>query len=248
LSLLNTLAEVNLMADSEIHSDRIRILVADSTPMRSQLLSGALRRRPEFKVTACPMSSDAILKLVEAGLVHILVANTDHDDDLSRDFTILRRIHLTRPQIHKVLIVDSYDRQLTVSAFRSGVRGIFSFKDSKFRDLCKCIHVVQAGQVWANTTQLLYLLESVIPVPSLRVLSISCKHLLTPREEQVVALVADGMSNREVAIELGLREHTVKTYLFRIFEKLGISRRVELVLFAMNHGHNQPAEWMAGSA
>jgi DNA-binding NarL/FixJ family response regulator len=60
-------------------------------------------------------------------------------------------------------------------------------------------------------------------------------------------LVADGMSNREVAIELGLREHTVKTYLFRIFEKLGVSRRVELVLFAISHGYNQPAEWMAGT-
>ena len=120
------------MAASELHCDRIRILVADSTPMRSQLLSGALRRRPEFKVTVCPMSSDAILKLVEAGSVDILVANTDSHDDLSRDFSILRRIHLTRPQIYKVLIVDSYDRQLTVSAFRSGVRGIFSFKTVSF--------------------------------------------------------------------------------------------------------------------
>jgi len=126
------------------------------------------------------------------------------------------------------------------------VRGIFSFRESKFRDLCKCINVVASGQVWANTVQLQQLLDLVVHVPTLRVANIDGKNLLTPREEQVVALVADGMSNREVALELGLREHTIKTYLFRIFEKLGISRRVELVLFAMNHGYNQPAEWMAG--
>lgn len=232
---------------SEGQRDKLRVLLADSTSMRSQLLSGALRRRPEFEVTVCPMSSDSIIKPMQMGKVDLLLANSDHRDDLSRDLSILRRVHLTRPDIHKILIVSTYDRQLTINAFRSGVRGIFSFSESKFRDLCKCIHVVESGQVWANTTQMQHLLELITQVPSLRVTNLDGKTLLTPREEQVVALVADGMSNREVALELGLCEHTIKTYLFRIFEKLGISRRVELVLFAMNHGHNQPAEWMAGN-
>jgi two-component system, NarL family, response regulator DegU len=235
------------MCASLVRSGRVRILLADSVTMRSQLLSGALRRRPEFKVAVCPMSSDSILKPVEAGMVDLILANADHRGDLNRDLSILRRVHLTRPDIHKVLIVDTYDHPLTTNAFRSGVRGIFSFSESKFRDLCKCIHVVQSGQIWANTIQLQHLLELVTHTPSLRGVSLNGKSLLTPREEQVVALVADGMSNREVALELGLREHTIKTYLFRIFEKLGVSRRVELVLFAMNHGYNQPAEWMAGS-
>src|ERR1700746_2620062 len=73
------------------------------------------------------------------------------------------------------------------------------------------------------------------------------RKLLTSREEQVVALVADGLSNRDVASELGLSEHTVKKYLFRIFDKLGISNRVELVLYAMHHGVPQTADWIAGA-
>jgi DNA-binding NarL/FixJ family response regulator len=72
--------------------------------------------------------------------------------------------------------------------------------------------------------------------------------LLTPREEQVVALVAEGLSNRQVATELKLSEHTVKKYLFRIFEKLGISTRVELVLYAINNGDPRRAEWLAGAS
>ncbi len=64
--------------------------------------------------------------------------------------------------------------------------------------------------------------------------------LLTPREEQVVALVADGLSNREVARELGLSEHTVKKYMFHIFDKLGISSRVELVLYAVRPTWRRP--------
>jgi DNA-binding NarL/FixJ family response regulator len=72
--------------------------------------------------------------------------------------------------------------------------------------------------------------------------------LLTPREEQVVALVADGLSNREVAQELSLSEHTIKKYLFRIFDKLGISSGVELVLYALSHAATRvKLEWIAGA-
>ena len=59
------------------------------------------------------------------------------------------------------------------------------------------------------------------------------RRLLTKREDDVVKLVADGLSNRNVAHKLGLTEHTVSNYLFRIYEKLGISSRVELVLYAL---------------
>jgi DNA-binding NarL/FixJ family response regulator len=84
----------------------------------------------------------------------------------------------------------------------------------------------------------------VCQVPLLRVVGANGEKLLTSREEQVVALVADGLSNRNVATELGLSEHTVKKYLFRIFEKLGISNRVELVLYAVHHGSMQQNEWI----
>ena len=72
--------------------------------------------------------------------------------------------------------------------------------------------------------------------------------MLTPREEQVVALVAEGMGNRQVARELNLSEHTIKKYLYRVFEKLGISTRVELVLYAVNNGDPRQAEWLAGAS
>jgi DNA-binding NarL/FixJ family response regulator len=156
-------------------------------------------------------------------------------------------LQLNHPEIAKVLLLDVYDRDLTVNAFRSGARGLFCFAESPFRLLCKCIQSVHRGQVWANTQQLQYLLEVVAQVPSLRMVNSRGTKLLTPREEQVVALVADGLSNRQVAEELNLSEHTVKKYVFRIFDKLGISSRVELVLYAVSHGGAREAEWMAGA-
>ncbi len=92
-----------------------------------------------------------------------------------------------------------------------------------------------------------FAIEGLSQLPPLRLLSARGMKLLTPREEQVVALVTDGLSNREIARDLALSEHTIKKYLFRIFDKLGISSRVELVLYAVSHGGFRPAEWLAGA-
>lgn len=159
---------------------------------------------------------------------------------------ILRRFHLAHPEIRKVLLVESFDRELVVNAFRSGVRGIFCIADSNLRLLYKCLLRVADGQIWANTEQLNYIVKLMSEVPSLRVLNSRGDNLLTPREEPVVALVAEGLGNRQIARELNLSEHTIKTYLFRIFEKLGISSRVELVLYTVNNGDPRQAQWLTG--
>ena len=222
----------------------ISVLVADSCQMQSQLLTSALRRRPDFKVTACPMHAEAILRFTLSARVDVVLLNPSHHDEAC--FTAIRQLHLTHPQIPIILLGEHYDREVVISAFRSGVRGIFCFADTSLRELCKCIHTVRDGQVWASSTQIRYLLDTVCQVPSLRVINQCGRTLLTPREEQVVALVAEGLSNRDVSRELSLSEHTVKKYLFRIFDKLGVSNRVELVLYAVNHGDVRSAEWIPG--
>jgi DNA-binding NarL/FixJ family response regulator len=219
----------------------IEVLVADSSQMQSQLLTGALRRRPELKVSSCEMEADSILrwaKLVRGGVV---LLNPSHCDEAC--FITIRRIHMMFPHIPLIMLGDFYDRDVVVNAFRSGVRGMFCFAETSLRSLCKCIHAARDGQVWANTQQINYLLEQVCQVPSLRVMNHVGHSLLTPREEQVVALVAEGMSNRDVSMELKLSEHTVKKYLFRIFDKLGVSNRVELVLYAVHHGDARPPQF-----
>jgi DNA-binding NarL/FixJ family response regulator len=228
-------------------SNAIGVLVADSSRMQSQLLMSALRRRPEFHVRACEMDSTSILRAVSDKLPRVALLALHPPANVDETVMTLRRFHLSHPQIPKVLLVDSTDRELVISAFRSGARGIFAITDSNLRLLCKCLVRVAAGQIWANTEQLSYLMELVSEVPSLRVVGSAGNSLLTPREEQVVALVAEGLSNRLIAVELNLSEHTIKKYLFRIFEKLGVSTRVELVLYAVNNGDPRQAEWLAGA-
>ncbi|HEY6370658.1 MAG TPA: LuxR C-terminal-related transcriptional regulator [Candidatus Sulfotelmatobacter sp.] len=129
-----------------------------------------------------------------------------------------------------------------VCAFRSGARGIFPITDANLRLLCQCLLRVASGQLWAGTEQLNYLMNLISEVPSLRLLNTQGRSRLTPREEHVVALVAEGLGNREIVRELNLSAPALKKYLYRICEKLGISTRVELVLYAVNNGDPRHAE------
>ncbi len=225
-------------------SERIGVLIADSNRMQVELLSNSLRRRPEFQISTCQLNAVSILESVARKPPQVAILSLSSSANPAELVTTLRAFHLAYRDIPKVLLLDVWDRELVVSAFRSGARGIFTINDANLRLLCKCLVRVAAGQAWINTEQLNCLLDLISEVPSLRVLNSGGRPLLTPREEQVVALVAEGLANREIARELNLSEHTIKKYLFRIFEKLGISTRVELVLYAVNNGEARQAEWL----
>ncbi|MGA2965639.1 MAG: response regulator transcription factor [Terriglobales bacterium] len=222
----------------------VQVLVADSGPIQSQLLARALKSRRDFNVSAVSLEASALRDFLQTNPADVVLIAGNQ----SPDFSLLRWLRLSYPRIAPVLLADSDDRALVVNAFRAGAKGIFLFTRTPFPMLCKCIQCVFQGQIWIDSQQMNYVLDALSEVPTLRVVNSSGRFLLTPREEQVVALVADGMTNRGVATELGLSEHTIKKYLLRIFDKVGISSRVELVLYAMSHGEHRPAEWMPGNA
>ena len=224
-------------------SKAIEVLVADSGPIQSQLLTRALKNRRDFHVSAVSSETVALRSYLLANHADVVLIAGAQMPDL----TLLRWLRVSYPHVAPVLLAESEDRDLVVNAFRSGAKGIFLFTHTPFPMLCKCIHCVSQGQTWINSQQMSYVLDALSEVPTLRLVNSNGRFLLTPREEQVVALVADGLTNRGVATELGLSEHTIKKYLLRIFDKVGISSRVELVLYAMSHGEHRPSEWMPTS-
>jgi DNA-binding NarL/FixJ family response regulator len=234
------------MSPSAATPDAIGVLVVDSNRLQARLLTSALRRHAEFRIDTCSMDIASLLQAFSVSPPNVVLLSLNSFVGDAENMATLRQLHLSYPEVSKVLLVESCDREIVVSAFRCGVRGIVCLSESSLRLLGKCIQRVARGQIWANTEQLNYLLDLVSEVPSLRVFNSYGDQLLTPREAQVVALVAQGMANREVAMELRLSEHTIKKYLFRIFDKLGISTRVELVLYAVNHGDPRHAELLIG--
>ena len=216
---------------SNARSSPVRLLVADENRMNCQLLITALRRYRRVQVVARATTSEQILAGGRTNRPTVaLISATLQDGSLS-GFSAVRELRAQSPDVRAILLLNSAENGLVIDAFRAGAKGIFCREDS-LSSLCRCIEVVHAGQIWANSTQLESVLDAFARVAPPRLLEDSGKVPLSKREHEVAQLVSDGLSNREIARQLGLSEHTIKNYLFHIFEKLGMSSRVELVLFS----------------
>jgi two-component system, NarL family, nitrate/nitrite response regulator NarL len=147
-------------------------------------------------------------------------------------FQALNELQASFPALRVIILLKSATRDLVVDAFRAGAEGVVC-RTEPIQVLCKCIQTVHKGQIWANSHQLHFILEALISSTPLRVVNSKGRYLLAQREDEVANLVAEGMTNREIAQKLGVAEHTVGNYLFRIYEKLGISSRVELALYVI---------------
>jgi DNA-binding NarL/FixJ family response regulator len=197
-------------------------------------MSSALRRQPGLRVTCCHAELPDCLSALELGLADIVLIG-DGVPDVDHQYEILRGLHAAYPKVGLILLVEKYDRDLVVNSLRYGARGIFCSADQPFKALCRCIYAVHEGQIWANSEQIKYVLDALTTAPNMHVVNAKGEGVLTSREDEVVSLVAEGISNREIAEQLLIKENTVKKSLLRIYDKLGVSNRVELVLYALTH-------------
>jgi two-component system nitrate/nitrite response regulator NarL len=210
----------------------IRVLVADSTRVKSQILSDVLARDKHFQVLETELSVAAILAVAASEKPDVVLISVLLENDPKLGFQVARQLRAAHPATRLVMLLDRSERSSAVDAFRAGASGILCRSES-LKFLPRCISCVHAGQVWANSRELKYLLDALSESMSARgTANASDASILSKREQDVVTGVVDGLSNREIAHRLKLTEHTVKNYLFRIFDKLGVSSRVEVVLYA----------------
>jgi two-component system, NarL family, nitrate/nitrite response regulator NarL len=221
------------------HQKRIFILIADDSRMGCYLLKSAITRsRFGFEVVACATTRDEIIQNLKARPVDIALLNEDLLDGSLAGFQVVSELRVSFPKTRVVLLLKSVPDDLIVDAFRSGAKGVFC-RTEPVSALCKCIRSVHQGQIWANSKQLDLILEALIRATPLRTAHFRHHSLLTKREHEVFNLVAEGLPNKVIAQRLGITEHTVSNYLFRMYDKLGISSRVELVLYALERRQTQ---------
>jgi len=212
------------------NSEKIRVLAADSTRMSSQLLAEALAQDRQFEVTGIEPKASSILEAVAQKKPHVVLVSSALEESSTLGFDLTRQVCAAYPQTRVVLLMDTSSRSAVVEAFRCGAQGVFSRTESS-KTLAKCINNVHQGHIWASSAELQYLLDAFRESEPTRLVDSRGDAILSKREQDVVRCVAEGMSNREIANRLKLTEHTVKNYLFRIFDKLGVSSRVEVVLY-----------------
>lgn len=202
--------------------------------MSCQLLADALQRGKRYEAAAAVTPAE-VMAALNRHRFDVLLLSTGLAKDATAVFRLAREIKTSRPEISVVMLLDTPQRDVVVEAFRSGARGVFCRSDS-FQVLCKCIQCVHEGQVWANSSELLFVIEALLQPLQVESRGFPDSRSLSQREGEIACLVADGLSNRQISERLHLSEHTVKNYLFRIFEKLGVSTRVELALYFLRRG------------
>lgn len=212
-----------------------RVLIVDRDSMSSDLLATALTR--ERNIPASGVRSTDLLDLMANGKTQLVVIGADLNHDTKNGLDLAHSVQHVHPTVPIVILLNQSTADSVITAFRSGARGVFC-RQQPVTEFLDCVEHVCRGSIWAGeqeTTLLLNAFRS-IPLPDISVTS-ECS-TLTMRELQVVKCAARGKTNKLIASELRLSEHTVKNYLFHAFEKLGVSNRIELLFYLTQRGHS----------
>lgn len=219
------------------------VVIVERSQMSSELMAAALRRsRYRMEVIGCTTDRAGIRSILNKKEASIALIGALKDGPRAA-IDVTREVRASYSAINVIMLLDSMERSAVVDAFRAGAVGVLS-RDEPFNVLCKCIQSVHQGQVWAGSKVLRFALEALAQSHSIskmqRNSSMAPKPLLTKREEDIVNSVTEGLTNRDISRRLNLSEHTVRNYVFRIFNKLGTSNRLELALYALHpRGVNQ---------
>jgi len=228
----------SLAAPSE--ATKIRIVVADDHPIFRDGLCRLLALEPDFEVVAQAQDGRQVLDVLQQHEPDILLLDLKMPglDGLAT----LQRLQTSKHKTRVIVLTASEDKNEFVQAMKLGTSGIV-LKQSATDLLIKSIRKVNAGEIWLDSHTTAAVMRQFATgadeapagaAPS----SISRepeRSLLSQREREIVALVAQGFKNKEMAEKMFISEQTVKNHLHNIFDKLGVSDRLELALYAIHN-------------
>jgi two-component system, NarL family, nitrate/nitrite response regulator NarL len=212
------------------HESAVQVVVVGQDLMSGQLLANALSRHDKYRAISIPPSELAAKARSHDCDVAVIAADLKTNAPQRNGFDLARAVRRISSAIPIVILLEQSTRPYVITAFRCGARGVIS-RQQPIGDFLECVEHVHKGLIWAGVQESAFLLEALqsIPAPVVSVKAGSAP--LTRREVQVVQYAAQGKTNKAIANNLNLSEHTVKNYLFRAFEKVGVSSRIELLFY-----------------
>jgi len=210
----------------------VRIVIADDHPLVREGLRTLLELQPGFTVVGEAGDGLDAVQLTKDLRPDVLLL--DLAMPRMNGLDVLKALADMATEVRTVLLTAAIEREETVQALRLGARGVV-LKESATQMLYKCIRAVMAGEFWVGHERLDDLMQTLRQIERAPAREPSPASRLTRRELQVIAAVVEGGTNKDIAKAFGLSEQTVKNHLSNIFDKLGVSNRLELALYAVHH-------------
>ena len=223
--------------DADGDGDMIRIVIADDHPIFRDGLRKLLALEDDFEIIAEAKDGKEVLDIVEQMEPDILLLDLKMPglDGL----TALQRLQTTKAKTKVIVLTASEDKNQFVQAMKFGTQGIV-LKQTATDLLIKSIRKVHAGEIWLDShTTAAVMRQFANPVEPPPVGRDRERSPLSQREREIVSLVAQGYKNKEMAEKMFISEQTVKNHLHNIFDKLGVSDRLELALYAIHKNLHQ---------
>jgi DNA-binding NarL/FixJ family response regulator len=209
---------------------RIRLVLTDDHPIVLDGLQRLFEGLPDFEVVASCRDGDAALDVLRHNQVDVAVLDQRMPGKTGLD--VLRIIAEERLPCRTVLLTAALRDDEVVEAVRLGATGVI-LKEASPDTLVDCVRRVHRGEQWIDHDTLSRAFGHVLQRESA---AREAGKMLTPREIEIVKMIASGLRNKAVADRLSISEGTVKIHLHNIYEKLGVDGRLELVLFAQEKG------------
>jgi two-component system, NarL family, nitrate/nitrite response regulator NarL len=216
-----------------LRSGSIRIVIADDHPLFRDGLKALLKTQPDFAVVGEAGDADAAVKLTRELEPDILLL----DVHMPRcGLQAVRQLEGDRTAVRTILLTAEISQEDVARALQYRVRGVV-MKEAATDVLFRSIRSVMAGQYWLGRESVSNYIETLrkLMEPSAQVPDKQDPFGLTQRERDVISKVVDGYTNREIAGLLSISEDTVKHHLSKVYDKVGMSNRLELALFAIHH-------------
>ena len=205
-----------------------KVLVADDDPLTMAGIT-TLLDKTNFTVVATVNTGAAVLDALPGARPELLILDNDMPERSGLD--VLRTLRSKGDDRPVVLLTSRLNDELAREAVKLSVNGIV-IKSTAPRDLLVCLESVVQGRRWIDQEVMQRVMEQAMSPDAPR----DPFDALSARERSVASLVQRGLRNKEVASELGLTEGTVKVHLHKVFDKLGIRGRTELILLAQERG------------
>lgn len=210
--------------------DRIRLILADDHPIVLDGLVQLFRVEPDFEVVARCRDGEEALREVRAHRPDVLVLDVrmPRRDGLE----VLRTLRQEEIPTRIVLLTAAVEEEQLVEALRLGVGGVV-LKEMAPHLLIEAVREVHAGGSWLDKGSVSRIVTKLLHQDEGKR---EAAGLLTPRELEIVRMVARGLRNRAIAEELLISEGTVKIHLHNIYQKLAVDGRLELAVYAQAKG------------